>query len=115
MYEVHSIDACQIDGEVLDIVCPSFLRVYVRSATYGRKAKTTHVCTGLKDPGPSQDCLDSNVLNEIRTECHSLYSCSHTVAGNLADLSATCNTIRKELNVTYTCGIASEFRLFSYY
>ena len=104
VHDVEIIDACQVDGEDLEIVCPSFLNIHIRSATYGRKANTKTVCTGVKDRGPSEDCLDTEVLNTARSLCHGNYSCSIAVSGSLADLSLNCNTKKKELNITHTCG-----------
>ena len=104
VYDVENVDTCQIDGEDLEIVCPSFLNVYIRSASYGRKAKVNTVCTGVKDPGPAADCLDTEVLKKARSECHGRYTCNISVTGSLADLSLNCNTNKKELNITHTCG-----------
>ena len=105
VHDVEHVDTCQVDGEDLEIVCPTFLSIHIRSATYGRKANTKTVCTGVKDAGPPVDCLDTTVLDQARSACHGNYSCSVGVAGSLADLSANCNTNKKELNITHTCGM----------
>ena len=104
VHDVEIVDTCQIDGENLYIVCPSFLNIFIRSATYGRKAKGKTVCTGAKDPGPAEDCLNTKVLSKARSLCHGNYSCSIEVSGSLADISQSCNTNAKELNTTHTCG-----------
>ena len=64
------------------------------------------VCTGVKDRGPSEDCLDTGVLGKVRALCHGNYSFTVAVSGSIAvaDLSRTCNTNKKELNITHTCG-----------
>ena len=104
MNDVENVDTCQIDGEDLEIVCPSFLNIYIRSATYGRKAMINTICNGEKDPGPAEDCLDTEVLNKARSECHGSFACKIGVTGSLADLSMNCNTNKKELKTTHTCG-----------
>ena len=104
VHDVQNVDTCETDGEELEIVCPSFLNVYIRSATYGRKAHVNTVCTGEKDKGPAEDCLDTEVLKKAKSECHGKYTCTIGVSGSLADLSLTCNTNKKELNITHTCG-----------
>ena len=106
VHEVDTVDTCQVDGEDLEIACPSFLNIFVQSATYGRIAGGKTVCTGVKDRGPSSDCLDTGVLDKVRGFCHGSYNCSIGVSHNIAvaDLSGTCNTNKKELNITHTCG-----------
>ena len=106
VHEVDTVDTCQVDGEDLEIACPSFLNIFIQSATYGRVAGGKTVCTGEKDRGPSSDCLDTGVLDKVRGFCHGSYNCSIGVSHNIAvaDLSGTCNTNKKELNITHTCG-----------
>ena len=104
VHDVENVDTCQTDGEDLELVCPSFLNIYIRSATYGRKARVNTLCTGEKDPGPSKDCFDTEVLKKVRSECHGSFICKIGVTGSLADLSQTCSTNKKELSTSHTCG-----------
>ena len=103
IHGVEQSDTCQVDAGELSLMCPSFLNIYVRSATYGRKALEKIMCNGEKDPAPFKDCLDTNVLTKVREACHGKFRCNVSVTGNLADLSATCNSNKKELKTNHTC------------
>ena len=104
VHDVVNVETCRTDGEDLELICPSFLTVYIRSALYGRKAEGSILCNGEKNIGPSNDCIDTGVLMNVRAECQGNYRCKIGVTGILANLSQDCNTITKELNVTHTCG-----------
>ena len=104
IHEIEEIDTCDVDGGHSNLTCPSFLKIYIRHTIYGRKAQKSEICTGEKDPAPSEDCLDTDVLTKAQHLCHGKSRCSIGVSGSLADLSATCNSNRKELKINYTCG-----------
>lgn len=106
--EAKVSETCQTDGSDLHLVCPSFLRLDIVHAVYGRLGGSTRrVCTGQKNTGPSSDCFVENgeILEQVRAECQGQMECSLPVGGYLTDLSSGCNTNMKELNVTYSCGI----------
>lgn len=54
-------EACDIDGTVVNIKCPSFLNIYITSGYYGRLKDSTILCNGNKDSVPIQDCLNLQV------------------------------------------------------
>ena len=94
VHDVQNVHSGITDGKNLSISCPSFLDIYIRSASYGEKSNVAE---------PDQDCLDTDVIKMTRSKCHGSYRCGLSFSG-LADLSLDCNTKRKELNITHTCG-----------
>ena len=104
IHPVQNVDTCRTDAEDLVISCPSFLTIYIRAASYSRKAAVPTMCTGERDPGPAADCTDPDVVQKVRAECHGSHSCVLTVAGSLADLGQQCGPKKKELHTTHTCG-----------
>ena len=57
-------EACDIDGTVLNVKCPSFLHIYIMSGYYGRKQNEKKYCTGnpVNTVIRGADCLDYKVL-----------------------------------------------------
>ena len=95
LHDVQNIHSWMTDGKNLSISCPSFLNIYIRSASYGIKAKADTVFTSEKDPEPYEDCLDLDVIKKIRSKCHGSYHCVLSESGDLADLSHDCNSNKK--------------------
>lgn len=55
-------EACDIDGNRVDIKCPSFLNIYITSGYYGRLKGSTVLCNGNKDSvSITEDCLNLQV------------------------------------------------------
>ena len=49
IFEIDTVESCDVDGVSILIECPTFLNVYVKSATFGRiAANLKKLCGGDK-------------------------------------------------------------------
>jgi hypothetical protein len=114
VYEQETVETCAITNDKLDLKCPSFLQVYIPSATFGRAYNESssigkQLCDGKK-PADSMapqgsDCIeDSASLLATQTLCHGRGSCSVPVEPDMAVLGASCALLKKELRTEHICG-----------
>jgi len=55
-------ESCNVDGALVNIMCPSFLSVYITSGYYGRVHGTNQLCNGNIDSVIlGSDCLNLQV------------------------------------------------------
>ena len=101
-------EGCGVDGEEINIVCHSFLNVYIRTAYFGRyRANVRNLCNGEKgqDSGtaPLTDCIEHGVNQTLRDNCHGQYNCTTVIPYDAFDLGQDCEGKRREVNYTYFC------------
>ena len=101
IYNVSQLSTCGVDGDMLQLECPTFLNILVLGVTYGRKAKEVNLCNGKKEKAPAKDCLSTDFVNEIQERCRGNYSCELMVSPGLAVLE-NCDDRIKELKINYT-------------
>ena len=95
----------------MTLTCHTFLNVYIQAATFGRKfSSLAELCGGDKEKdsngGPDSDCVDEEVaLKKTRFICHGRHACAAPILPNLAPLGPACDTLKREYNVNYTCGM----------
>ena len=106
IFDMPLLEVCAVDGSDLNIKCPSFLNIYVKSASYGREFAVKEICTGEKDGNPEVTCLDTEVVHQIGPPSRGLWNVTAPVSPLLANLDSKCNPpMKRELKVQYLCGI----------
>ena len=62
VYPIIQHESCNVDGSLVNMICPSFLTIYIRSGYYGRVKGSSLLCTGQKDSVTlMDDCLTMEV------------------------------------------------------
>ena len=97
---------------LLSLTCPSFLSVYITTATYGREKGEDQLCSGEKDRPPAEDCLSTEVVDRLRQQCLGLDNCTLTATEGMVDLGDTCTRQKKELKTNHTCGEDTSILIF---
>ena len=105
IFDMPLLEECAVDGTDLNIKCPSFLSIYVKSATYGREFAVKKICDGTKNGNPEVTCLDSGVVDKIGPKSRGLWNATAAVNPLLATLDPKCASLKKELKVQYLCGM----------
>ena len=55
-------ESCNVDGALVNMICPSFLSIYITSGYYGRVQGTNQLCNGITDSVIlGSDCLNIQV------------------------------------------------------
>ena len=55
-------ESCNVDGALVNMICPSFLSIHITSGYYGRVQGTNQLCNGNKDSVTlGSDCLNLQV------------------------------------------------------
>ena len=101
---------CALDSEDLTIHCPSFLKIFVNSVTYGRNSTLgKDLCDGEKakdSKAPAMNCYkddqNADLLTTLQSACHHHYNCSVSIP--TVPLDPVCDGMRREARVEYICG-----------
>ena len=107
IFEVENKQTCSVDRTVQELICPSFLSVYVRQTVYGRTlegAKT--LCNGNQDVAKLLgNCQLNKGTPSIQKHCNGRMSCTVNISHNITNWNDSCveNHVN-EMNITYTCG-----------
>ena len=118
VFELEPSNICSIHGEVVDLKCHTFLSIYIKSATFGRKfSDQKELCGGDKEAdtkGPDADCVEhKTVTQKTRDACHGKSSCVVSVEPDMSQLGSACDGLKREFNLNFTCGNIPYFlRLF---
>ena len=99
---------CGLEGRLLSLTCPSFLRVLLLSATYGRRqGDGGKLCTGEQDGQRlvEGDCLVAGPLATSWEACAGQSSCQvETRPQNTTWPAGECSLPRRnEVNLTFSC------------
>ena len=100
---------CALSSEDVELVCPSFLKMYITKLTYGRDASSEKVlCDGDKPNDlqkPHSDCFNetfnTELRDEIALECHGGYSCSVNIP--TVPLNPACDGMKRETRIEHIC------------
>ena len=108
--------ACNIEGETMEIKCHSFLSIYVRQGMYGRNyTNEKKLCDGekpddLKGVDSEGDFCLRHLNWPARKNCHGESICIVPVTGDMDKdwtdkFDLQCAPLKKELRVDYICGM----------
>ena len=119
-FPVSSHHRCAVNADTLELSCPTFLSVFPLSLTYGRNVSLQKtLCDGEHaddDKAPFKSCYDEDVNRErlasLRAVCAGQSSCSQEVPTVLLDPS--CDGLRREMRLEYTCGQYLVFTITMY-
>ena len=104
-------EICALDSEDVQLLCHSFLSIYVDGVTYGRDSITGKELCGGDKPNDFQSlgsgtCYNETYNNQLKTElaleCHGAYNCSYHI--ETVPLTSDCNGLRREVKIQYMCG-----------
>lgn len=102
---------CAADGDTLEIICPSFMSVFIKNSSYGRSIESSkkEMCNGKKDSTlVVEDCQAENeVYSHLIGLCHGKSSCLIEISNNMTQFTAEClQNQTNELNILHSCGKA---------
>ena len=107
IFDVENRETCSVDGTSVELSCPLFLSVYVRSTVYGRTMEGANtLCNAKRDVAKLiGDCQLNQGTSLIQKQCNGKISCLVNITSNMTNWKNTCvdNHIN-EMNITYTCG-----------
>ena len=107
---MESVKSCVLGGETVELMCHTFLTVYVETASFGREAvNDRELCDGVKEKdrgSPGGDCLETvKTIDLARTLCHGKSSCSIPAEYGLANFTGCMpNDLKRELRTSHICG-----------
>ena len=101
---------CALDSEDVTIQCPTFLKIFVNSVTYGRNSTLgKELCDGEKpkdNKSPAMSCFNEDqnaqILSDLQGACHHNFNCSYSVL--TVPLDPVCDGLRRETRIEYICG-----------
>ncbi|XP_072914346.1 protein eva-1 homolog C isoform X3 [Hemitrygon akajei] len=99
------------ENETLHLQCKNRTTLVIYTASFGRALHGNMECLPVNRTMPDIECLSPTTLRQVSSRCHGKQNCS--ITADVPNFGDPCIPgIRKQLNVSYTCGLPEKVALF---